>query len=520
MNVLKKYAFYPVLFGINPILLMYAVNSSDVAPALLFPIILIAPLITIGLLWVINKWLKNIHRAGLVVFVLTLWFYYYIPFKIGISNLTLGAISSHLFLFPIWLLVLFLPTSSYIWRKINNPEIITLYLNILSIVLIGISIFRISKDLVPQYLSTPENSSLIQSKPDNNGQYSELPDIYYIIVDGYGRQDILDELYSYNNSYFIQSLEERGFFIPSNSQSNYMQTVLSLASSLNMDYLNAEPGEVLNHGQLIQMINRSRTSLFLEELGYKIVAFSSGYYPTTLYKADLLFSSPLIGKSHDLEALLFINSVLAPFIEENWINAPITRFHVAQERVNFTFETLEKTIPTIDSPKFVFAHIAAPHPPFIFDINGPITPDQPYILQGVDQFEGDKEEYKQAYASELIFLNNKIIQTIDGILNNSSTQPIIIIQADHGPDAYFRLTLEENACLKERFSILNAYFFPDNQYNLLYENISPVNTFPAVFNTFLGANIEIQPDKVFFATWENPYPYIDITDISQTCSIP
>ncbi len=45
--------------------------------------------------------------------------------------------------------------------------------------------------------------------------------------------DRLRELYDYDNSAMLEALAERGFFIASRAHSNYCQTGLSLASSLN-----------------------------------------------------------------------------------------------------------------------------------------------------------------------------------------------------------------------------------------------------------------------------------------------
>ena len=63
------------------------------------------------------------------------------------------------------------------------------------------------------------------------------PDIYYIILDGYGRQDALMEDYGYDNTAFLNFLEEQGFFVADCSRSNYSQTKFSLLTSLNMDFV-------------------------------------------------------------------------------------------------------------------------------------------------------------------------------------------------------------------------------------------------------------------------------------------
>jgi hypothetical protein len=62
-------------------------------------------------------------------------------------------------------------------------------------------------------------------------------DVYYIILDGYSRGDVLDEVFDYDNRPFLTRLESLGFSVADNSRSNYAMTRLSLPSSLNMDYL-------------------------------------------------------------------------------------------------------------------------------------------------------------------------------------------------------------------------------------------------------------------------------------------
>ena len=48
----------------------------------------------------------------------------------------------------------------------------------------------------------------------------------------------LKNVYNYDNQNFIDYLISKGFYVATKSQSNYPMTFLSLASSLNMKYLN------------------------------------------------------------------------------------------------------------------------------------------------------------------------------------------------------------------------------------------------------------------------------------------
>jgi len=62
-----------------------------------------------------------------------------------------------------------------------------------------------------------------------------LPDVYYIILDGYGRVDGLERRYALNNSVFLGQLEERNLYIAEEAMTNSSTTILSVTSSLRMD---------------------------------------------------------------------------------------------------------------------------------------------------------------------------------------------------------------------------------------------------------------------------------------------
>jgi hypothetical protein len=75
--------------------------------------------------------------------------------------------------------------------------------------------------------------------------------------------------------------------------------------------------------------------------------------------------------------------------------------------------------------------------------------------------------------------------------------------------------------MKERFSILNAYYLPNQNSIQIPEDITPVNTFPVIFNAYFGTHFETLQNHEYFATWENPFPFTDVSEISQaSCDIP
>ena len=58
------------------------------------------------------------------------------------------------------------------------------------------------------------------------------PIIYYIILDGYARSEVMRELFDFDNTAFLERLERKGFFVARGSNANYCQTPLSRSSSL------------------------------------------------------------------------------------------------------------------------------------------------------------------------------------------------------------------------------------------------------------------------------------------------
>jgi len=107
----------------------------------------------------------------------------------------------------------------------------------------------------------------------------ESPDIVFVVVDGYARQDVLEDMYNYENSEFMHFLHKKHFFVADKSCANYCQTVLSMASAFNGSYFEADSNHIsrLSRSLADQSFNHSRVSQFLKENGYKIALTYSGY---------------------------------------------------------------------------------------------------------------------------------------------------------------------------------------------------------------------------------------------------
>jgi hypothetical protein len=273
-------------------------------------------------------------------------------------------------------------------------------------------------------------------------------------------------------------------------------------------------GNSQNRGVLTQMTADNSVTRTLQEVGYQYIAFDTAHLNTKVRSADI-FYSPYRNTINELEGLLLANPIFHVFIETANLQIPVHSYATQRTLIQFPFEKLPEAAK-IQKQKFVFVHILAPHPPFVFDKNGiPTEPDRPYFIGDANGYRGSSEEYLQGYRDEVIFINKEIKKTIIGILENSKRPPVIILQGDHGPGLNTSfLALEEN-CHFERFSILNAYYIPpEHRTNFnFYPGITPVNSFRILFNYYLNTNLELLPDKQFYSTWTRPYQFIDVTEL-------
>jgi hypothetical protein len=182
-------------------------------------------------------------------------------------------------------------------------------------------------------------------------------------------------------------------------------------------------------------------------------------------------------------------------------------------------------IAPIGSPTFAYIHLVMPHPPFIFTEEGEYIPQDIPLYWGVKDaewklFEGrSAEDYVRYYTNQLIYADKRILESVENILAYSPEPPIVILQSDHGPASLLDWANPTDAAVQERMSILNAYYFPKQDYSILYKTITPVNTFRIVFNEYFGTNYEFLEDKNYFSTWLAPYQFRDVTEIVELTSL-
>jgi hypothetical protein len=348
------------------------------------------------------------------------------------------------------------------------------------------------------------------------------PDIYYIVLDGYARGDVLKERFGYDDEPFLASLRAQGFFVADRSVANYPQTLLSLASTLNVRYLDAEDARNIRargRKYLRDLILQNAVVERLKGLGYEVYCFESGYVGTQL-EADVIVSA---GPALNEPELNLLNTTVLPHLAGalQAVRAPggattsaaLDSFEAHRGRVLHTLDAVAK-LPVTKHPKFVFAHVLSPHPPFVFDAGGkPVKQGLPLSFGDGSHFYKNglsRGDYRRLYRDQVAHVNRQVSAAVTKILATAQTPPVIVVQADHGPGSGLDWESEAKSDLGERFGILNAYYAPAATAALSRE-ISPVNTFRVLFNAYFGAGVARLDERSYFATWSEPWRFTEVT---------
>jgi hypothetical protein len=351
------------------------------------------------------------------------------------------------------------------------------------------------------------------------GDRAAAPHVFYVVLDAYGRSDVLARDMGVDNRAFLDALLRRGFYVASRSRSNYAQTALSLASSLNAIYLDEVaarvPEPARNRRLLNGLIERSRVLGYLRARGYRFVTFPPGASVAELHDADVRMANGafLTELEHGLLALTAVPTALRLARTLPGGDAVPDQFELHRARVRWTLDHLADAARS-DAPVFVLAHVLCPHPPFVFRADGSRpslgTPARKFFFDGMTS--GRRDAYAEGYGEQLAFLNARMESAIDRILAAAARPTIIVIQGDHGPGYAWMPDDGGKTDVRQRLAILNAYRFPDGDYRDLYPEITPVNTFRVILRQFFGADLPALPDRSFYSTWTAPFDFDDVTD--------
>jgi hypothetical protein len=493
--------WYPLALSAYPVLKLLVANTGQVGlDAGVRPLVI--SILFAGLLFFV-LWLF-LHGAYKAAFLTALWLalffsyghlYIYIDEKYPDSNYTTWLAASWILLF---IFTLFWATRPSLTFVSAAPTLNTVALALL--VMVGWQILSEAQPRRAHALAlsnAPIQTDLV--RPENP------PDVYFFLLDSYGRADLLQQAYGFDNSEFINGLRERGFFVAECSQSNYVRTEISLASLLNMQYLQELSDkfspESTKRSLLWQSLKHSAVRYDFENLGYETITAQTDFEWLNIKDSDHYLSPPPISSGMTEFEGLFLRTTLARYAQDwGWVDPDYLMGVGARDRFNNVFNNIDD-ITRMPQPTFAYLHLLSPHPPFVFDPNG--NPTYPPDFWN-DQRMYPAKLYQKGYLNQAQFLNKKMLQAVDTILAESEVPPIIIIQGDHGP------WLQPS---NKRMWILAALYLPGHN-DKLYPTITPVNFFRLVFNSYFGGKYELLDDVSYFS----PVPKLyNFSEVPNTC---
>ena len=495
--------FYPLLFAAFPILFLYAHNISETSASQIWLPLAISVAASAVLWAVLSLILRSLAKAGFATAIFLAFFFSYGRLYDGLSYLGVF-VPKHAHLLPVMLFV-WGYCVYFIGRAKRDFRITTRLFNITAVALIAINLFNIGNyqvKLAGLSADAPVESTGQTAAAGSTAELNTLPDIYFIILDEYAHPDTMKEWYDYDNSEFINSLEDKGFFIASGSKTRTPKTHHVLAQILNMQYLSwvfhweeatreftrTAPPEVeveVRTEEAYQMIADNIVVDFLKTKGYSYVYFGATY-EFGRYQQGIKDTADLYFNYYEYDS----SSLVTEFVHILWNTTMLRPFyHYVTGSQYETYNrrgvlgTLEhlKEVPYIEGPTFVFAHILCPHLPYVFGPDGEVVASVNWLNWRDSQY----------YRGQYIFISAEIEKVVDALLDESEIPPIIILQSDHGQRPHRPGQVIGG---NEWQKILNAMYLPGMDADMLYDNIAPVNTFRLIFNYYFDADHPLLED--------------------------
>ncbi len=492
--------FLPLLFVLSFILTNYSKNYNLLYFSDIFRSLIILSLITIVLFFILNLIFRNKTKTSLFFSLFIVLFFSFrgiyefldktIPQFIYKELITLLLV----FILIIFLFVKILKTKKSLENFYKYFYVLTLVSFIFPLVLVVYYQFTIKIPKISSTLVIPDIEE-VENKPD----------IYYIIPDCYPSFESLQTHFSFDNSDFANKLEEKGFFVNYQAKSNYLTTAQSLASILNMEYLDElkKYKDYADLRLLNQLIYDSNVKKIVQSMGYKYYNLGA-WWPTTehdpLADDNFTFEKNKKYKLDYFEYSILESSMLRLLID----NLPFSHVWYSdvgkREHVIYQFEKI-KEIVRLEGPKFTLMHIISPHVPLVF--NSDCSNIDLFKIKNMYNY-NNVDLIEDAFIRQVQCINLKLLDSLDYIIENSRNGTIIVLLSDEGPpfeeyliqkDEWSRADDDQ---IKQKLSVLSAYYFSEKKKNIMPPKISSVNAFRYIFTNYFKLDLPLLENRYFY----------------------
>ncbi len=486
LHILKNRPLFVILLPFFFMFHAFTENYPIVKATDAVSLVLIYTGVIIGLSLLAWIFYRNIIKAALLAFALVAIQFFFGTIYDALKKNFEGA-TKYSFILPAILVILVI-ICILLKKSKKTYKTIGYFFNILLLVLI-------LSDLVSLFVKTSKSKNIIPGSSIASSLTTcdtcSKPDIYLLLVDEYAGYRQLNEIFSFKNDSFETELKKRGFYVVPEARSNYNKTFYSMASCLNMKYLEglrSTRDNKYDNFYCFDQINQADLLVFLQKQGYAIYNYSL----FDLVNIPKLNDSYVIPTSKRLiTSQMMTNRIMKNlgfhFVSRSYLKKILDHNLVGNNKADSL--TVKTAGIQNNQPKFVYTHLMIPHHPYYFDRNGKET-DFNSLLN--DDF--TKSE-KNAYLEYLVYANNYLLGLTDRIKKASGKPPVIILMGDHG---FRQFEANEKVDPRYYFMTLNAVHLPDSNYHGFYPGMTHVNQFRVILNNVFGQKLPLLKDSLSF----------------------
>lgn len=494
-----KYDLVPLLsilaVAAFPCIFLYAQNVEEVSAASMVPFLLVYSVTGLGMAGVLSIFFRNLSRAA---FLSDLALLVIINFCLLAENVK----EVMPFLWDRYLLLILglILLGIFILLIKKKPDMRTACLLVL--IAFGSMILMNLIFALPDMIKGGKGPLNSKDKPDRVQEEIKVefgenrPNVYYFIFDEYGGYENLKYYYDYDNSPFLEALEDRGFSVARESRNTEaVETITIVPNLLNLNYVVALEDSKLEKQEFVEKTFISR---MFRENGYQVQIVNHTDYlgtkdarvltgeQTRRTISEILLKNSLFNKLPRTRKLL--DDLFSLDYSSNYRRC----LDDAMEAGLRSWETAQ------NEPTLTIGYLQCPHSPTMVGRHGEEMP----FSQGWNWLD------PSLYLNQLEFISDYILELVDTIQKNDP-EAVILLQSDHGnryPIHMWQMKVlerydpyEEEPYMK---NILNCVYYQGESFPI--EGETGINTLRLVFRQVLDADLPpIEPVYTYFFGYED-----------------
>jgi hypothetical protein len=216
MKVIRSLSFYPFLFILYAVAAPLASNLDQLPASLAIRPLAVLLVAAVAGLLLIYLLVRDWQYAAYLSFLVFAFF-----FTFGhLNRLAVGKLAfldephGEVYFLTGWVMLMLFLSLKLVWSALGGRTWMIPFLNIVFLVALVGPAYRFLAGRLP---AQPTAKAASIRLPSGSGEIkldcSSSPDIYYVILDAYGRADVLDTLYGVDNQAFLNHLRSKGFFV-------------------------------------------------------------------------------------------------------------------------------------------------------------------------------------------------------------------------------------------------------------------------------------------------------------------